>query len=419
MADLLIRGARQLLTLRGPSGPRRGAALSELALIPDGALLIRNGLIEDVGPSRRIENLASARGASEIDATGRVVMPLFVDLEAALVHARPAARTFETLSNNHGDNGDGCLRAALEEGAKSLTELSSRNLRQRAEILTRNLLRQGTGTIEARAGYPVGETGTLKVLRVQAELTNDIDVISTLQLAPDRRDVEAWVCECEQEILPAVARRRMARFVDLEYDPAVLPYASARRLLSLSAAFKFGLKVHAGLFSAISAISLALEYGVRSIGNILEASTPEMDCLAGSGIIVVVTPGMALHGSVRSTAPAREMIDRGVPIAVSSGYHAELNPAYNMHLVLLLASKLCRVRLEEAISASTINPAHAAGVAASVGSLEIHKQADVQILNISDYRELPYLAGRAGGVHTVLKRGEVVYEDSGMRSQLQ
>src|SRR5271156_5093423 len=161
---ILIRGARQLLTLRGPSGPRRGADLRNLAIIPDGAVLIVDGRIHDVGPSRRLENLAVARQAALIDASGHVVMPGFVD------------------SHTHIASGPARIRdsSATLSLARTINQLSPRTLQAQALHAVEEALRHGTTTLESRSGFGVTEANEIKILRVHSALQKrSVPLIST------------------------------------------------------------------------------------------------------------------------------------------------------------------------------------------------------------------------------------------------
>ena len=414
----LIHGARQLLTLRGPSGPRRGPALRDLGIIPDGDVLLRDGVIHAVGPGRQIQNLGIARNAREIDASGRVVMPAFVDLEAALVHAHPSPRSFEKLLENHGNPDPEVFRDVLAEGAKGLRGLSSQSLRPRTAVVCDGIARHGTGTVEARAGYPLDDTAALKVLRVQSDLSNEnLNVVSTLLVAPRPGDEPVqWVQYVCEDLLPTVRKRRLAAFADIEYDAEVLPVPLVYRILETASSLGYGVKVHTGFFSRTSAASLAVRAGVLTVSDLHQLAEDQIDALGASHVIAILKPGLALQAGDRYLAPARKLVDAGAAVAISSGYHPEFSPGYNLQLSLMLATRFYPLRPEEAINAATINAAHAIRAAASVGSIESGKQADLLIMDASDYRELVFYGG-VNAVRTVIRCGKVVYK-SGAKTLL-
>jgi imidazolonepropionase len=379
-------------------------------MVPDGAVLIRGGVVQAVGPTRQVEALSVARGCEVIDATGRVVMPAFIDLETSLVHAHPSPRTFERL-HRHYDNPDAeVFRDILDEGARSLAALSAQSLRRRAQQTARGMLQHGTATVESRAGYALDEAGALKVLRVQsANVDMPVELISTLLLSvPPGADPPAWsrwVCE---DLVPKTRRRGLAHYIDLECDAAALPALIAERIFQTSAQLGFGIKAHASFFAPSSAAPLAVGAGAVSVGNLRAVTSDEIRALALSSTVAILKPGAALQIGISAAAPGRSLIDAGVIPGLASGYHAELSPGYNMQLILLLACRYYRLRLEEAINAATINNAFAIGADASIGTLEAGKQGDLLVLKVSDYHELAYYAG-VNVVDTVVKRGKVVY----------
>ena len=258
-------------------------------------MLIRDGLIDSIGPSRRLENLALARGAKVLDATGRVVMPAFVDLQTSLVHDHPSPQTFERLLQHYDDPDPTILQEVLDEGARALSNLSSHSLRRRALSTARGMMQHGTATAESRSGYSLEESGLMKVLRVQTDSAEyPIDVVSTLLLSPyqseDVAEWAEWVC---RDLLPRVRRRRLAAFIDLACDPNITPIPIALRILDTARELCLGLKVHAGFLAQRSAITLALRAGALSVSHLPRLTKDELGMLADSDCIAVLTPGIA------------------------------------------------------------------------------------------------------------------------------
>ena len=382
-------------------------------MVPDGAVLIHNGLIQAVGSNRQILNLARARNCDEIDATGRVVMPAFVDPLASLVQTRPSPRNYERLFRNY-DNADAeAFREALQEGVRALNGISPKALRRRCAQAAAGMLRHGTGTVESRAPYCEGETTAMKILRLQTEESeqgNGLQICSSWLLqSPGAANAANWTDYVCRGLMPKVRRRKMASSVDLEYDSRDLHEEQADYILRAAAHFGFKPKVHTGFFSESSAVPLAIRTRTNSVEVDRRVREPEIAMLAESSTIAVFTPGVDLQTGLSRHAPGRAMVDSGVIPALASRYHPELSPAYSMQMILLLASRLYRFTPAEAITAATINSAHAIGVEDTVGSIETGKQADVLILQVSDYRELAYHAG-INVVEKVIKRGMVVYD---------
>jgi imidazolonepropionase len=375
----LVRGARQLLTLRGPSGPRRGADLRNLGIIQDGAVLIADGLIVEVGPSRRLENLALARGAQEVDASGCVVLPGFVDGDVHLV--------------------------------KSAHEMSPRRLRILALRTVEEAVRCGTTAMEVKSGLGLTAAEALKILRVYALLRElPMTIVSTFLAG----GVDA---ASRERLVPMVRRRKLAEFIEIVCE------AEARPLLALARQMNLGVKVGAG------AIGLGVKLGAISVNKVVEVSERDAMLLRNSQTIATLSPAVVFHGEQEQEeqkqeeqkqeeqkqeeqknderyAPARLLIDSGAAVTLASGAHQ-----LNMQIPIAVACRCMHMTPAEAISASTINGAHAVGRAASIGSIEAGKSADLVILGIPDYRELPYHFG-VNLVNLVMSRGTVLMERS-------
>ena len=397
---ILVRGARQLLTLRGPAGPRRGSDLRNLGLVQDGSILIVDGLIREVGPTRRVENLAVARDAIEINAAGRVVMPGFVDSHTHLVSGAPRLAEFEALISGE-DSG-------MPAAPSREIELTSGSTLERQALRTiQDCVREGTTTMEAKSGFGVSEAGELKILRIHAALHDrPIPVVSTAMASPafsggGPRDYLT-------RLLPVVRRRRLAEFVDVEYEEDAFGYEECRELLRAARQLGFGVKMHAGQRSKTRAVELGLETGATSIDHLIYIDEVQTALLARAGIVATLLPGSVFYLGGERYAQARRLIDAGVPIALATNYNPRTCPSHNMQMTIALACRVMRMTPAEAISAATINGAHALRRAGRAGSIEYGKDADLVVLSAPDYRELPYHFG-VNLVETTIRRGEVIY----------
>jgi imidazolonepropionase len=377
---ILIRGARQLIRLVGPAGPRRGAALNDLSLISDGALLVRDGRIDQAGTTRRVENLRAARNAREINAAGRVVMPGFVDNRAQLwpQSAYPAAG------------------APIRSG---------RLLADSARKVLAGMARHGTTTLCAVTSTPPGHVSEIKLLRVLAGLQGKPLDVCSAYVGGATGDLTTRIESLCAEVMPVIWRRKLARFAVA--NCAALEPSDVRRFLACARRLGFRLRVGAG--TSPSAIRLALEMDAASI--VLD-SVPEdeMDDLARSRTIALLQPATGLPSSSDRRRTARPLIESGVAVALASGFGLEDGPTYNMQMVISLACSEMGFSPAEAVSAATINAAHALGYGEECGSLDPGKRADVIILNVEDYRDLSYRFG-INHVHMVLKNGAVIYQE--------
>lgn len=411
---VLVRGARQLLTLRGPDLPRRGSDLRNLGIIQDGAVLIVDGLIREVGPTRRLENLALAHMADEIDASGRILLPGLVDSHTHLVGGHPRLLDYEMSLAGATPDDISQAGGGLPAVVKGLQETSGYTLEGLAARVLSHCIRQGTTTIEAKSGYGVTETGELKILRTHAALNQRYDhmLVSTF-FAPIRNSVQAgnyldWVCGY---MLPLIRRRRLASFADVSFEDGSFSLDDMRRYLTTAKDLGLGLKMHAGNNWSPHLAKLAVEAGVVSMGHATFLGPEEINLAAASSIIVTLLPGPSFHLGKANYPPARKLIDRGAAVALASDFNPETSPTNNMQMILSLACNQMNMTPAEAIVASTINAAHALGLSTKVGSIQAGKEADLILLDVADYREIPYYFG-VNLVAATLKRGRVIYRTS-------
>lgn len=391
---ILVRGARQLLTLRGPNGPRRGPDLRNLGLIQDGAVLIVDGLIREVGPSRRVENLALARRAEEIDASGCVVLPGFVDCHTQLAAGSPRLSEFETrlAGDTPEDRGNGPAAWAM---ARSIHELSFRALEALAVRALEDAIRHGATALETQSGLGLTEAGGLKMLRVHSSLQKrGVPVLSTLLCArpapgSEHRPDEYldWV---SSRLLPVVKRRKLAQSAAIRCEPGGFTVSQARRFLEAARKLGFALRLSADCDSG--AVALAAELSIDRL-DLTDATDAEIATLSQSSAVATLLPGRAFYLGQPRFAPARRWIDQGLAVALASGYNPETCPSQNMQMMIALACTAMKLTPAEAISAATINAAHALGRAAQIGSLEPGKSANLLLLSVPDYREIPYHFG--------------------------
>jgi imidazolonepropionase len=411
---ILVRGARQLLTLRGPSGPRRGSALRDLGIISDGALLIVDGAIAEIGPTRRVENLAGARDAMEIDATGRVVMPGFVDSHTHLVWGQPRLLDFEMRCAGASTAEIAAAGGGILSSVAAVRSLPARRLELQTRRALEAFVRHGTTTVEAKSGYGLDESAELKTLRVLNALDRQpVEVIPTYlgaQAIPPEYEGRAdeyvdWMCTY---MIPKIRQRKLASFVDVSCDPAAFTWDQSLRYLRAARQHGLQPKIHAEEFSHTGGVRLAVQVDAASADHLAEADEEDAALLARSATIATMLPGPSHFLGLPSYPPARMLIDHGAAVALATDYNPHTSPTCNMQMILSLACSRMRMSPAEALSAATINGAHALGCASRIGSLEYRKDADLIMLNVSDYREIPYYFG-VNIVAITMKKGEIIF----------
>jgi imidazolonepropionase len=391
--------------LRGPRGPRRGADLNELGIIHDGALLIRDGVLQEVGPSRRVENLAEARGAVEINATGRVVMPGFVDCHTHLA--------FPPAGMGPGDQAS---------AVRAIHTCSAKLLASRAKVYLESMARHGTTTVEVKTGCGPDATAELKVLRALAELRGSpVEVLPTfLMRLPEtaaasdleRAAAAIWTAA---DLLPRIWRRGLALHADLVWDPDPAMYPLFLHYLEEARVLGFARKIHAGPAPPSGEVLTAVENGALSIDHLERAEPAELGLLARCSTVATLLPCEPFCAGTQP-APARAIVDGGVAVALATNFNPRNSPILSMQAVVSLACLQMGLKAGEAISAATINGAHALGRADRVGSLERGKPADLVLLNISDYRDMAQQLGM-NLVHLTMKRGDLIYQEGKVARQ--
>ena len=211
-----------------------------------------------------------------------------------------------------------------------------------------------------------------------------------------------------RSLLPLVLRRKLARNVSICCAPEAFPIPAVRRYVAAARDLGFRVKIHAQRRACDDSVGLAVEMGAAVMACLEHVSDADIDLLAESPIIASLAPGAAFAMGLDRFAPARSMIDRGVAVSLASAFNIEESPSYSMPFVLALACTRMGMTAAEALVASTINAAYAAGCGAETGSLEPGKRADLIVLNARDYHEISYHAG-VNPVYLTLKNGRVIY----------
>jgi imidazolonepropionase len=350
--------------------------------------------VVEVGPSRRLENLATVRDAIEINAAGRVVMPGFVDCHTHL--AFPPAG----MSGDH------------DQAARAVHSFTAQRLEWSARAYLEAMARHGTTTVEVKTGCGPDESAESKILRVLSSLRyNPLDLIpSFLFRLPQHLNGSTGAAAdfVMGELLPKIRRRGSAQFADLAWDtdPCLAPHFD--RYLHTAREMGFPCKIHADQQSPGGAIELAMRHPVVSIDHLEHATAEGAAALSRTRSIAALLPCAGFHDGC--AAPARALIDAGVAVALGSNFNPHHTLTLNMQAVISMACWRLGMTMEEAISAGTINSAHALGCADRIGSIEPGKSADLVILNAAGYRDL---CGNLGTnlVHLTMKRGKFIYKE--------
>ncbi|MFI5091896.1 MAG: imidazolonepropionase [Candidatus Acidiferrum sp.] len=415
--SLLITGASQLLTLRGRS-PRRGAALANLAIVKDGALLVRDGKIAAVGTRAKMEALPEAASAERLDLGGRVVLPGFVDSHTHLIHAASRAEEYELKIAGASYEEIARKGGGILNSVKKLRAATSEALKQRARRALKQFASYGTTTIEAKSGYGLDVASELKILRLHKELAAEqpLDIVSTFlgaHVVPAEYrgtplGVQRYIALLTEKLIPEVAQERLAEFCDVFCDRGAFTREQAKQILE--AGIRHGLtpRVHAEQLARTGAAQLAIQLGAASCDHLEHVNSSDIAALAKSRTVATLLPGCDFHLGLRNYAPARKLIDAGAIVALATDYNPGTSPTVSMPMILSLACSQLRMTPAEAITAATVNAAHALRRDDHIGSLGVGKFADLAVFEVADYREIPYYFGMNTCWMTI-KRGVVVY----------
>ena len=411
---VLLHSITQLVTMRldGSSGPRRGKALSEIGLVEDGAVLLSGGKIVSVGTASEMRKdawLRQRRGrVVELDCRGKVVIPGFVDSHTHPVFAKPRLIDFEKRISgaSYADIAEagGGIRSSIDGVRKeSRSQLAERTLNAFREMAA-----YGTTTVEAKSGYGLSFESEMKSLEAIRDAAAEWPgtVIPTFLGAhvppPEHRaDPGKYVEMICEKMIPEVARRKLAQYVDVFCETGA--FTPAQTVSILSAAKNRGLEVRAHVCQLTPAeLQPFLKFSPVSLDHMDFVSDADTAELAKHDTIATLVPGANYFLATKAYPPARKLIDAGVAVALATDYNPGSSPTASMPMVLSLACTQMKMSPAEVLAAATINGAHALGLGNRKGSIEPGKDADLAIFQLEDYREIPYWFGANHCVGTMM-----------------
>jgi imidazolonepropionase len=391
-ADTLITGISQLVTATG-SEPKRGRAMRELKIVERAAIAISSGLIAWTGRASEWTGTAE----TTVDAGGRAVVPGLVDPHTHAIWAGDRLNDFEARTS--GSTYEEILTAGggIRSTIRATAAASHDDLVALAKPRISSLIASGATTIEIKSGYGFTPSAELAMLEAIQSLSaiSPARIISTLlihippALAADRSNYKRQVCE---ELIPEVARRRLATAVDIFVEKEAWQVAEAEELFNRARQYDLAIKLHSDQFHCIGGVELGIRIGALSIDH-LEASGPEQIArIAASSTIATILPGVSLHLGIPS-APGRKLIDAGAAVAVGTDLNPGSSPLFSTSEALALSVRLNGLTAQEALVAGTVNAACALGLR-DAGRLEAGCPADFLVLHGSDWRELVYTLGK-------------------------
>mgnify|MGYP001814503594 FL=1 len=417
--NLIVKNASELVTCSGFAA-KKGEAMSDLKIIPDGAVVVKEGIIEAVGTTRDIlseleKTESDLSGFDIIDAKNRAVLPGFVDSHTHFVFGGFRAEEFSWRLR--GDSymeimkrGGGIVNSVAATRKAAVEELVQSGIKRLDSMLS-----FGVTTVEGKSGYGLDGDTEIKQLEVMAHLDNIhyVDIAPTFLgahavPAAYKGKEDAFIEFMMGDVMPRVAERKLAEFCDIFCEKNVFSVAQSRRLLSKAKELGLKLKLHADEIVQTGGAELAAELGAVSADHLLQASEEGIRQMAAAGVVATLLPATAF--SLKEPyARGRYMIDSNCAVALATDFNPGSCFTESIPLIFALATLYMDISTEEAVTALTINAAAAIDRADTIGSLDVGKHGDLAVLEYPSYKFIPYHIG-INTVDQVVKKGNLVFD---------
>lgn len=417
--DLIIQNASQMVTCANHSQPKRGDAMRDVGVIPNGAIAVKDGVIVAVDTTAHITAHYSAENV--IDASGRAIIPGLVDCHTHLVFGGDRLDEFEMKIQGvpYMDilaNGGGILSTMRATRQASLNELIERATRHLDVMLS-----LGTTTAEIKTGYGLDTPTEVKMMEAIITLMHQslLTITPTFlgaHAVPPEHNLSSYTDYLIDDTLPAIIdtlkASRHPYFVDVFCEKGVFDIETSRRILQTAhERGAMAIKAHVDEFVNLGGVTMAVDLGAVSVDHLDVTPEAELKYLAQSKTVGVMLPAVNFHLGSTHFANARTLLDYGGILALSTDYNPGSAPTLSLPMVMAIACRYQKVTPAEALNACTINAASALGLQERVGSLEVGKQADFVVLDVPDYRALAYEFG-AGMVNQVFIKGKSAWKQS-------
>jgi imidazolonepropionase len=396
---VLLLNIGQLLTLRSAAdGPRRGASLSELGIIQDAAVLCLAGKIVSVGSTKDALRdpwlKKNRKKIIEIDCRGGVVLPGFVDSHTHPVFMQPRLVDFE--KRIAGANYEEIAEAGggIRSSIVGVRKASKTALTQKVSAALTDLARHGTTTVEAKSGYGLNPESELKSLEAIRAAARDwpgtvVPTFLGAHVVPPEyrgRSQEYVELVCN-EMMPAVAKRKLAKFVDVFCDRGAFSAGETAQIFTAAEEHGLAVRAHMGQLSE-TRLGPLLRYQPASLDHMDHVNDADLPALGQSDTVATFVPGANYFLGLSKYPDARRFIESGVAVALATDYNPGSSPTLSMPMAMSLACTHMKMSPAEAI-----NGAWALRLADRKGSVEPGKDADLAVFDVSDYREIPYWFG--------------------------
>lgn len=403
---LFLANIGQLLTLHSSArnpGPRRGAELQQLGVIEDAAVLCVGGKIVSVGATKDALRdpwlKKNRRKLVEIDCSGKVVLPGFVDSHTHPVFARPRLVDFEKRIQGASYEEIAAAGGGIRSSLECVREAPKADLVPKLLAALRDMAAHGTTTVEAKSGYGLtleSELKSLEAIREAARCWAGTVVPTFLgaHVVPGefKGRSQKYVQLVCKEMIPQVAKQRLAQFADVFRDKGAFTTTEALEIFEAAARHGLGIRAHIGQLSH-TRLEPFLRFKPASLDHLDQVNGEDIGQLVKHDTVATFVPGANYFLGLKDYPQARKLIDAGVPVALASDYNPGTSPTPSMPMAMSLACTHMKMSPAEAIAAATINGAWALRIADRKGSIEPGKDADLAIFSVKDYREISYWFG--------------------------
>ncbi len=419
VATLLIRNAEQVVTARtGSEDPQYG--WYPLEVLEKGTVACGGEVVLAVGSADEVlEQVDLAPNAAVIDAVGHVITPGLVDCHTHLVFAGSRLDEFEMRLQGRSYEEIARAGGGIRSTVRAVRQASDEELLSAGLARLDVFLSFGVTTVEAKSGYGLTTEDELRLLRVIAELDrrHAVDVVGTFlgahEIPDEYRDRrQQYVDLVVHEMIPAVVSENLARFCDVFCESHVFTAEEARRILSSAREHGLVPKIHAEQLTRSGGARVAAEVEAASADHLDWCEREDLEALASARVVPVLLPGAVFFLGKDRYAPGRQMVDLGMPVAVSTDFNPGSSPLLSLPMAASLACLRQGLAPAEALVSITLNAAWALREEGRIGTLEPAKKADIAVWPVADYREIVYYLGVVRP-RWVIKGGRVVWQSAG------
>jgi imidazolonepropionase len=411
---LALINIRQLVSVAAHGARvKTGAAMRDLGIIENAAVMVENDTITWVGSMNDLSMSSLGGETNVLDCMERVLFPGFVDAHTHALFAGDRSREFSMRCAGATYQEIAAAGGGILSTVREVRNASKKELKKNARRFLSKMLKHGTTTVEIKSGYGLSPDDELKMMEAINELREEeiITVVPTFLGAhafpPEfAGDNAGYLDQLMNRMIPYIGSKKLAAFCDVFCERGYFSVDDARKILLHAKEFGMASKIHAEELSPLGGAELAAEIGASSADHLEHIGEAGLRAMADAGTVAVLLPGVSFFLQ-HPYAPARAILDAGIPVAIASDFNPGSCMSYDMPMMMTIACTQMKISPEEAIVASTLNAAAAINLSGVIGSIETGKKADFVLLDIPDYRNLPYHFGE-NHVEKVVKNGVVL-----------